>query len=152
MAEALGDQRWLGVLQAHDALVRSQVARHHGTEVKVLGDGFLVTFTSAREAVLAAMGIQRALSRHRQAYPDSDLHVRIGLHTGEVTIDDGDVVGQNVVVAVRVADAAAPDEILVSSLTHDITDASGDLSYEDGRDADLKGLSRTWRVHTVAWE
>jgi class 3 adenylate cyclase len=151
MASRLGDQRWLGVLQTHNALVRDQIHRHHGTEVKAQGDGFLVTFTSARQAVLAAIGIQRAMAEYRRAHPEHQVEVRVGIHTGEVVEDHGDVIGQNVILAVRIADAAAPGEILVSSLTKDLTDAGGDLGYDEGREAELKGVSRAWRVHAVAW-
>jgi class 3 adenylate cyclase len=152
VVERLGDQRWIGVLQAHNALVREQLHRHHGTEVKAQGDGFLATFTSARQAVLAAMDIQRAMADYRRAHPEHQLLLRIGVHTGEVVDDHGDVVGQNVVVAVRIADAAEPGEILVSSLTKDLTDAGGDLVFDRGREPDLKGISRPWRVHAVTWE
>ena len=152
LASELGDQRWLGVLQTHNALVREQIHRHHGTEVKAQGDGFLITFTSARQAVLAAIGIQRALAEYRRAHPDHQLELRIGVHTGEVVEDQGDVIGQNVIVAVRIADAAEPGEVLVSSLTKDLTDAGGDLVYDAGREAVLKGVSRAWRVHAVAWD
>jgi class 3 adenylate cyclase len=149
-ASRLGDQRWLGVLQAHNALVREQIHRHHGTEVKAQGDGFLVTFTSARQAVLAAIAIQRAIAEYRRAHAEQ-LELRIGVHTGEVVEDHGDVIGQNVILAVRIADAAAPGEILVSSLTKDLTDAGGDLGYDDGREAELKGVARVWRLHGVTW-
>jgi class 3 adenylate cyclase len=151
IAARLGDQRWLGVIQAHNALVREQIHRHHGTEVKVQGDGFLITFTSARQAVLAAIAIQRAMAEYRHAHAEHQIEVRAGIHTGEVVEDQGDVIGQNVVVAVRIADVAGPGEILVSSLTKDLTEAGGDLAFDDGREASLKGVSRAWRVHGVAW-
>ncbi|HEY8523572.1 MAG TPA: DUF1707 domain-containing protein [Acidimicrobiales bacterium] len=150
-AARLGDQRWLGVLQAHNALVREQIQRHRGTEVKAQGDGFLVTFTSARQAVLAGAAIQKALASYRQAHPEHPIEVRIGIHTGEVVEDRGDVLGQNVTLAVRIADAARAGEVLVSSLTKDLTEAGGDLSFDDGRTVELKGVPRPWRVHAYAW-
>jgi class 3 adenylate cyclase len=151
MAERLGDRRWIDVLADHNALVREQVARHGGTEVKSQGDGFLVVFSSARRAILAAVDVQRALARYSEAHPDCPVDVRIGLHTGEIVDVDGDVFGQNVVVAVRIADQAAPGEILVSALTRDLTVAAGDLSFDAGEEVGLKGLSQRWRVHRVAW-
>ena len=59
-AERLGDQRWAAVLEHHDRTVRAVVAGHHGTVVKGSGDGYLIVFASARQAVLAAIAIQRA--------------------------------------------------------------------------------------------
>ncbi|HEY7070275.1 MAG TPA: adenylate/guanylate cyclase domain-containing protein, partial [Acidimicrobiales bacterium] len=151
LAEALGDRRWMDLMNDHNALVREQVAKHGGTEVKAQGDGFLVVFASARRAILAAVDIQRALAEYRDGHPDHPLDMRIGLHTGEIVDVDGDVFGQNVVVAVRIADHAAPGEILVSGLTRDLTQAGGDLCFDDGHELDLKGLSQPWRVHRVSW-
>ena len=150
-AVEMGDQRWVEVLAAHDTLVREQVRRHHGTEVKAQGDGFIVTFTSARQAVLAGIAIQDAMALHRSTHPDLDLHVRLGIHTGEVVERDGDIFGQNVVVAVRVCDVAVADEVLVSGMTRDITEASGDLRFDAGRETTLKGLSKPSRVYAAAW-
>jgi len=151
LAEELGDRRWMDLMADHNALVREQVGQHGGTEVKAQGDGFLVVFASARRAILAAVAVQRALAAYRDEHPDHPLDMRIGLHTGEIVDVDGDVFGQNVIVAVRIADHAAPGEILVSGLTRDLTQAGGDLCFDDGHELDLKGLSQPWRVHRVSW-
>jgi class 3 adenylate cyclase len=151
VAERLGDRGWVAVLGAHNALVREQVGRHGGTEIKAQGDGFLVVFSSARRAILAAVGVQRALARYRDDHPDPPVAVRIGLHTGEIVDVDGDVFGQNVVVAARIADQAAPGEIVVSALTRDLTVSGGDLSFGPADEVELKGLSQPWRVHRVTW-
>jgi class 3 adenylate cyclase len=151
LAERLGDRRWIDVLADHNALVRAAVARHDGTEVKAQGDGFLVVFASARRAILAAVDVQRALARYRAEHADTPVAVRVGLHTGEIVDVDGDVFGQNVVAAVRIADQAVPGEIVVSGLTRDLTASGGDLSFGPGREVTLKGLSAPWRVHRVDW-
>jgi class 3 adenylate cyclase len=152
MAERLGDQSWLDVLQEHNAIVRQQVSDHGGTEVKAQGDGFLVVFPSARSAVLAAIAVQREMAKYDHDHLDGHpVAVRVGLHTGEVVAVDGDVFGQNVVVASRIAGAADPGDILVSGLTHDLTSSSSDLGFEPGKDVDLKGMSTPWRVHRVIW-
>lgn len=151
LAERLGDRRWMDVLGAHNALVRAQVAGHGGTEVKAQGDGFLVVFPSARRAILAAVEVQRALAGYRTANPDTPVAVRIGLHTGEIVDVDGDVFGQNVVVAARLAGEAEPGEIVVSALTRDLTVSGGDLTFGPAAEVELKGLSQPWRVHRVPW-
>src|SRR5262245_17532180 len=151
LAEQLGDRRWMELMADHNSLVREQVSKHRGTEVKAQGDGFIVVFASARRAILAAVDVQRALAVYRDEHPAHPLDMRIGLHTGEIVDVDGDVFGQNVVVAVRIADHAAPGEILVSGLTRDLTQAGGDLCFDDGHELDLKGLSQPWRVHRVSW-
>lgn len=151
LAERLGDRRWIGVLAAHNELVRDQIARHGGTEVKALGDGFLVVFPSARRAILAAVDVQQALSRFRDDHPDTPIAVRIGLHTGEIVDVDGDVLGQNVVVAARITDHAEPGEIVVSGMTRDLTASGGDITFGPPHEVELRGLSDRWRVHRVAW-
>jgi class 3 adenylate cyclase len=151
LAEQLGDSKWWEILQAHNALVRAEVERHGGIEVKAQGDGFLVVFASARQAILAAVDIQQAAARHRAEHPSERIELRIGLHTGETVESDGDVFGQNVILAVRIADAASPGDVLVSGLTHDLTAAAGDLSFSPGEEVSLKGFSVPWRVHRVAW-
>ncbi len=151
LAERLGDRKWWEILQAHNAFVRAQVQRHGGIEVKAQGDGFLVVFASARQAILAAVAIQQAAARHSADNPSQRIELRIGLHTGETVESDGDVFGQNVILAVRIADAAAPGDVLVSGLTHDLTAAAGDLRFGPGEEVSLKGFSAPWRVHRVAW-
>jgi class 3 adenylate cyclase len=150
LAERLGDRRWITVLSRHNELVRAQVAEHGGTEVKAQGDGFLVVFPSARRAILAAIAVQRAVAACDE-HPDAPLVLRIGLHTGEIVDVDGDVLGQNVIVAVRIADSADPGEIVVSGLTRDLTASGGDLTFGPGAEVALKGLSQPWRVHRVSW-
>lgn len=151
LAQALGDQRWMGVLQTHNALVREQIARHGGREIKTQGDGFMIAFTSARRALLAAIGVQRALATYRSGHPETDLHVRIGLHTGEVIADNGDLYGRNVILASRIAAEAGRDEVLASGLTKQLADAGGDLGFGPERVVELKGLTGDWVVHRVDW-
>jgi class 3 adenylate cyclase len=151
MAEALGDQRWVEVLRTHNALVREQMAAHGGTEVKVHGDGFMVAFASARSAILAAVDAQRAMARYRDEHPGVPVGIRIGLHTGEVVARDGDYFGRNVILAARIADRAAGGEILTSALVKELTESAGDLTFDDGEDVELKGLSKPCRVHRVEW-
>ncbi|HET6663717.1 MAG TPA: adenylate/guanylate cyclase domain-containing protein [Acidimicrobiales bacterium] len=151
LAEQLGDRKWWEILQTHNALVRAQVERHGGIEVKAQGDGFLVVFASARQAILAAVDIQQDAAQHSAENPSQRIELRIGLHTGETVESDGDVFGQNVILAVRIADAAAPGDVLVSGLTHDLTAAAGDLRFSPGEEVSLKGFSVPWRVHRVAW-
>lgn len=151
LAETLGDQLWYQVLQEHNVLLREQFDLHRGREIKGQGDGFMVAFNSARRALQCAIGIQRALATHRWSRPDTSLHVRIGVHSGEVIADDGDLFGRNVIMASRIAALAGPDEILASALTKQLADATSDLSFGAAREVQLRGLSGTWTVHGVEW-
>jgi class 3 adenylate cyclase len=151
LAERLGDTKWWEILQAHNAFVRAQLERHGGIEVKAQGDGFLAVFASARQAILSAVDIQQAAATYSTENPSQGIQLRVGLHTGETVESDGDVFGQNVILAVRIADAAGPGDVLVSGLTHDLTAAAGDLRFGPGEEVSLKGFSAPWRVHRVAW-
>ncbi|MBX3314567.1 MAG: DUF1707 domain-containing protein [Actinobacteria bacterium] len=138
--EAMGDQRWSNVVAAHDRTLRAAVGARGGTVVKGNGDGYLVVFPSARQAVLAGLEV-----RDGAAVP-----LRIGLHTGEVVRQDGDVYGRNVIAASRIAGVAGPGEVVVSALTKDLVDSAGDLLFSEGRSVELKGLAQPWTVHEVA--
>ncbi|HKN90340.1 MAG TPA: AAA family ATPase, partial [Acidimicrobiia bacterium] len=150
--ERLGDQRWMEVLRAHNQIVREQVGRHGGFEVKSQGDGFMVAFSSARRGLASAVAIQRALRAHAEAHPDEATRVRMGLHTGEAVKEGDDFFGTHVALAARIAAAAGGGEILVSSLLKDLTNGSGDLVFGSGRDVDLKGFSGSRRVYPLRWE
>jgi class 3 adenylate cyclase len=148
-AERMGDQRWAEVLAHHDRTVRTVVAGHGGTVVKGSGDGYLIVFTSARQAVLAAIAIQRAVASPDAAGPAGPILLRAGLHTGEVVQRDGDVFGRNVIAASRIASEAAAGQVLVSSLTKELVESSGDLAFSEGVEVSLRGLARPWTVHEV---
>ncbi|HVW33372.1 MAG TPA: AAA family ATPase, partial [Acidimicrobiia bacterium] len=150
--ERLGDQRWMQVLRAHNQIVRAEIARQGGFEVKSQGDGFMVAFSSARKALAGAAAIQRALQAHGRAHPEEATRVRMGLHTGEALKEGDDFFGTHVALAARVAASAAGGEILVSSLLKDLTSGSGEFTFGAGRDVDLKGFSESRRVYPLRWE
>ena len=145
MTEDMGDIRWVRVLNKHNELVRQCVADHSGIELKNQGDGFLLAFPSARKALLCAVSLQKA-------FHDDDLPVRMGLHTGEVIREGDDLYGRNVILASRIAGEASGGEILVSSLTKELTDSSGDLDFSDNREVELKGLNGTFQVWSLDWK
>lgn len=150
-AVELGDAAWMNVLHVHNSIVRRQVERHGGTEVKSQGDGFMLAFSSARAAIDAMVESQRALSAWATSHPATAVRVRIGIHTGEAIRRDDDLHGRHVVIAARVASMATGGEILVSSLVREIVETRGDLLFGSERDVALKGLAGTWRVSPVIW-
>ena len=150
-AQALGDQQWFECLQRHNQLIESLVTDHGGTVVKAIGDGYMVTFTSARAALRFAAAAQRALARQPIGSADVPLRVRMGVHTGEAVEAGGDLFGLHVNVAARVANRAAGGEVLVSGLTRAITQVAGDLPFGDEIQVELKGLSGTYGVSRLEW-
>jgi class 3 adenylate cyclase len=147
----LGDAAWMEVLNVHNAIIRRQVARFRGNEVKSQGDGFMLVFGSARAAVDAMIETQRALESWARSQPTSAVRVRVGIHTGEAIRLNDDFFGKHVNVAARVANSARGGEILVSSLVREIVEARGDLMFGEPRTVSLKGLPGDWTVHPVRW-
>jgi len=151
LTDRLGDRRWMELLRDHNAIVTAALSAHGGFEVKAQGDGYMLAFDSARRGLRCAIDIQRELARYRSAHPANPLHVRVGLHTGEVIRDQDDFFGRNVILAARIAGSAAGDEILVSSVLRELVISSGDIEFGDSREIELKGLSGLHRVYTVPW-
>ena len=80
--DQLGDQRAVDLVRMHNDMFRREVAAHRGHEVKSLGDGFMIVFSSAQRAALCAMAVQRAFKAYSESHPDAPMRVRIGLHVG----------------------------------------------------------------------
>jgi class 3 adenylate cyclase len=149
---SLGDQQWMRTLEAHDELVRTSVQAQRGRVIKNVGDGFMMSFPSARGAVEAMCTIQRQLNSASDPAL-ARIRVRIGMHTGEaVTDDSGDLFGQHVNLAARVGNKAAGGEVLVSSLTRAILETSGDLRFGPSRETEFQGIPGTHLIHPVYWQ
>ena len=151
MTERLGDLRAQQVLHEHNDLIRKQVAEQKGFEVKSMGDGFMVAFSSARRALLCAIGIQRAFEDYSRQHPTEPIRVRIGLHMGEAISEGGDFFGKTVIMAARIGAKANAGEILVSSVFKAVTESAGDLQFDAGYDVELKGLSGSYHVYRAMW-
>src|SRR5438105_4710329 len=103
------------LLEEHRRLLREIFPRFNGTEIKTIGDAFLVEFNSALEAAQCAIEIQRTLAkRDADASADRQIQVRIGVHIGDVVHRDGDVYGDGVNIASRIEPVAGPGGICVS--------------------------------------
>jgi class 3 adenylate cyclase/predicted Ser/Thr protein kinase len=151
MTERLGDLRAREVIRRHNAIVRSAVSAHGGYEVELQGDGFLLAFASARRGLRCAIAIQGAFAADAEHHADEPIRVRIGAHTGEALKDADHFFGRTVILAARIASVATGGEIVVSSLLKELTEHTGDLRFENGREVALKGISGAQRVYSVAW-
>jgi class 3 adenylate cyclase len=150
--EELGDVRWIELIRKHNAIVRELVAAHGGTEVKTIGDAFMVAFSSPRRALRCAIELQRAFSAHNRDAAAVPLRVRIGIHAGEPVREGGDFYGKSVTLASRIADQAHGSEILVSDLIKELTDAAGDFEFDFVGETTPKGFSRPQRLYAVRWD
>jgi class 3 adenylate cyclase len=137
-AATVGDSGWKELLDAHDDMVRRQLERFRGREVKTLGDGFLATFDGPARAIRAACAIRDGAQR-------LGLEIRAGLHTGEIETRGTDVGGLAVHIAARVGALAEAADVLVSRTIVDLVAGSG-IEFEDRGEHELKGLPGAWRL------
>ena len=140
-AERFGDKEWRALLDRHDGIVRSEINRFRGVEVKTTGDGFLAAFDGPARAVQCAMA-----ARHQVG--SVGLTIRAGVHTGECVERGDDIAGIAVHIAARVLAAAKPGEVLVSRTVTDLVAGSG-LSFSDRGEHRLKGVSGGWQLFAV---
>ena len=148
MAEAVGDERWARVLRAHNAIIRAAMQLHNGEECAFLGDGFLVLFADAQDALACAMAIQEAFSTFTTTFPDAPLTVRMGLHCGTACREGRDVFGRTVHLASRVAGAADGGEILLSACARERLEHALPR-FTRQREVALKGVEGKHTVFSV---
>jgi len=140
-AVAEGDAGWRAVLDRLDDIVADELTRFRGRLIKHTGDGHLATFDGPGRAIRCACAI-------RDAAAGLDLHLRAGLHIGEVELRGEDIAGVAVVVARRVCDLAATGQILVSHVVPPLV-AGSELSFADRGSHGLKGVPGDWVLHEV---
>jgi adenylate cyclase len=117
------EARMLRLLKVHNQIIQQAVQEHHGTVIKIMGDAFLVDFPSVVHAVQCAQYIQAQFRTHNTTKePVEQIHVRIGLHEGDVVQREGDVFGDGVNVAARLQELAAPDMICISHKVYEEVD------------------------------
>jgi class 3 adenylate cyclase/tetratricopeptide (TPR) repeat protein len=147
LIEAIGDTAWHDLSAWLDGELRRSFAEHHGREVDHAGDGFFVVFDVAGDAIDCAVTIQRRLSTHRRLHGYAP-QVRVGIHAGEVQIENGTVRGAAVHRASRLCGAARADTIVVS---REALEAGG-RSLGSLHEFALKGIKEKIEAAEVAWE
>jgi len=153
--ERIGDRAWVKLISSHDKLVSGLVRRHSGHVVKSQGDGFMIAFSRAEQAVRCGVDVQRSLCEEAKRKRGNEIRVRIGIHMGRSVRRGDDLFGRNVAMAARVAAQAVGGQILVSEPVRDAVDGRLDaagIGFDDGRDVELKGFSGTYRLFAVETE
>ena len=145
----------LELLKEHQELLRPLFTQHHGTEIKTIGDAFLVEFASAVEAARCAVDIQKTLMAHTSVVtPERRIQLRIGLHVGDVVYEEGDVLGDGVNIASRIEPLAEPGGICISEdVAHQVRNKI-DGSLEMLGERKLKGIAEPVTVYRLVlpWE
>jgi class 3 adenylate cyclase len=140
-ASRLGDTAWRDLLDRHCALVRDELERFRGNEIKTMGDGFLATFDGPARGVACARELVASAS-------EMGLALRCGLHTDECEEFDGDIGGIAVHIGARVTAQAGPQEVLVSGTVRDLVVGS-ELEFEDRGAHKLRGVPGEWRLYAL---
>jgi adenylate cyclase len=158
-ADVAGYSRLIGVdeggtLQAFKdlraELFEPMIARHNGRLVKTTGDGFLVEFSSVVDALRCATEVQVQMAqRNATVTTDKRIDFRIGINVGDVVVEDGDIFGDGVNVAVRLEGLAKTGGICVSARVQEDAVGKLDLSFEDMGEQQLKNIARPVRVYRV---
>ena len=141
-AAQLGDRRWRELVERHYAIVRTLLSRYRGAEVDTAGDGFFASFDGPARAVRCAIAIADGVRPF-------EIEVRAGLHTGEVERIGDKIGGLAVNIGARVAELAAPSEVLVSQTVRDLMVGS-ELTFDDRGSHELKGVPGEWRVYSAS--
>ena len=140
-AADLGDRRWRSLLDSHDGLVRDQLRRFRGQEIKTTGDGFLASFDGPARAIRCATEIVKATH-------GLGVEIRAGLHTGECQVRGDDLSGLAVHIASRVGSIATAGEVLVSGTVKDLVIGSG-IEFVERGEHELKGVPGSWKLFAV---
>jgi class 3 adenylate cyclase len=144
LTEELGDTAFRAKARELDTSLRSVIKEAGGTPVegKVLGDGVLAVFTSARQAIEAAL-------RCGNAGDEPGLPLHLGIHAGDVIREGNNVYGGAVNIAARIASASAPGEVLVSDTVRGLARTSAGVTFEDRGEHELKGVADPQRLFVV---
>lgn len=137
----VGDREWSDLIKKHHALVRRHLLRFAGKEIDTAGDGFFARFDGPARAIRCACAIAAGVR-------ELGLEVRQGLHTGECEVVEGKVGGIAVHIGARVAGAASPGEVLVSSTVRELVAGSG-IRFSERTGVELKGIPDQVRLYSV---
>ena len=147
----INEEGTLAALKTHQReLIDPKIAEHRGRIVKTTGDGALVEFASAVDAVRCAVEIQCAMSERSAAIPeDRRIDFRIGINVGDIIIDEGDVYGDGVNIAARLEGIADRGGICISDDTFRQVRDKIDVGFDDVGERQLKNIERPVRVYRV---
>jgi class 3 adenylate cyclase/tetratricopeptide (TPR) repeat protein len=152
LLQQVGDDEAERLRRIHFGLLRDVSAAYSGHEVKNLGDGLMVAFPSAVNAIGCAIGIQQAVHRHNAREGNESMRVRVGLNIGEPIRDEGDYFGTPVVIAKRLCDKAEGGEILASELLRALVGTRGGFHFRSCGPIALKGIAEPLPSCQISWE
>jgi adenylate cyclase len=148
MTHERGDYGAQEIVRIHNAIVRSALAGHHGREVKHTGDGIMASFSSAANAVRAAVQIRESLAEHNARDDTLAVRVRMGLNAGEAVQEEDDFFGTTVQLSARVCDKADEGEIFVTDNVRELSKGQG-LTFDNAGQYEMKGVPEPMTLYRV---
>jgi len=141
----------LSALRNHRAeLIDPAIAEHSGRIVKLMGDGMLVEFASAIDAVECAVAIQQGMAVRNAKVPDERMILfRIGINLGDVIIEGDDIFGDGVNIAARLQELATPGAVIVSGTIFEQVDGKIDQSFADLGNQQIKNINKLVRTYSI---
>jgi len=150
LATSVGPVRADQLREEHFGLLRDALASCSGKEVKNTGDGLMVAFPSASEAIECAVAMQQAFER-RYRDAEQPMHIRIGLGAGESTVKDGDYFGMPSIEAARLCAQAPADGILISATVKLLAGRCEGIDFHSAGELELKGFEEPVQAFSVSW-
>jgi class 3 adenylate cyclase len=153
LAVQLGDEKAMHLLRVHNAMTREALRAHEGREVKTTGDGFLLSFTKAADALRCAISIHEAFAAYNKRHAEEELYVRIGVAAGEPIEERGDLFGASVNLASRLcAEAKAGGVLVAQNVRDEIEEGDATIQFASGGKLRLKGFDQAVEVYEVSWD
>ena len=151
MGDRLGDDDAETVRLRFFQIIEEAVEPTGGRIVKTLGDGHMVAFASALDAIGCAIAIQSGVDAYNSEHGAEQIGVRVGINAGDVTVEGEDYFGTPVTIAKRLCDTAEGGQILVSGLVESLVGSRGGFAFRTLGSLELRGLSRPQAASEVVW-
>ncbi|MEI6126893.1 MAG: CHAT domain-containing protein, partial [Pseudomonadota bacterium] len=151
--ETYGDIEGRLMVQKHNEMLFPVITDHKGRVIKTIGDAIMAAFEEPAEAVRAAIDMQQSLCEYNRQKKEKkeQIHIRIGINTGEGLVEKNDIYGDVVNVAARVESLTLPDEILVSGPVYDVVRKTDDIICRYANQTKVKGKEEPIEVYRVVW-
>jgi Tol biopolymer transport system component/class 3 adenylate cyclase len=140
----------MDLLSRHDAIIRESLKQYDGTEIKVIGDAFLVSFSTVTNAVQCAIEIQEKFTKYNEEQNERErIQVRIGIHLGDIVIKENDVFGDGVNIASRIEPLAEPGGICISQEIYNLVKHKLDLQVVSLGPKELKNIKDKIEIYQI---
>ncbi len=140
----------MNLLGRHNQIVRNALNKHDGKEIKMIGDAFLVSFTTVANAVRCAIDIQERFGKYNESAADKEkILLRIGIHMGDIVVKDNDVFGDGVNIASRIEPLAEPGGICISQEVYNLVRHKLDLQVVSLGPKELKNIKEKIEIYEI---